>query len=100
MATLLSSTVFSTTNEWNELDLNATFENGEFQITIVGCNAEPHLYVNVFMPKSGDTYIYNDCICVGGFTSGEFVVLPKDYTAEQFKRTCDQWITDFISSMK
>lgn len=98
MATLLSSTVFSTTNEWNELELTATFGNGEFQITIVGCNSEPHLYVNVMIPKSGDTYIYNDRICVGGFTSGECVVLPKGYTAEQFKLTADQWITDFIQS--
>lgn len=97
MATLLSSTVFSTTNEWNELDLNATFENGEFQITIVGCNTEPYLYVNV-MKTTGDTYIYNSRICVGGYTSGECVTLPKGYTAEQFKLTADQWITDFIQS--
>ena len=98
MATLLSSTVISITNEWNEQDYTATFQNSEFQITIVGCNAEPHLYVNVFM--NGDTYMHNDRICVGGFTSGESVVLPKGYTAEQFKEICDQWITDFISSME
>lgn len=99
MATLLSSTVFSR-SFYDELELNATFENGEFQITIVGHNAEPYLYVNVFKPKSGDTYIYNSRICVGGYTSGECVALPKGYTAEQFKEACDQWITDFISSMK
>lgn len=98
MATLLSSTVISKTNEWNELELTATFENGDFQITIVGHNAEHYLYVNVVETETGDTYIYNSRLCVGGYTSGDSVTLPKGYTAEQFKRSSDQWITDFIQS--
>ena len=98
MATLLSSTVFSKPF-YDELELTATFENGDYQITIVGHNAEPHLYVNV-MKATGDTYIYNSRLCVGGYTSGDNVALPKGYTSEQFKRACDQLITDFISSMK
>ena len=98
MAILLSSTVLCTTNEWNELELTATFEDDEYQITIVGTNAEPHLYVNVNC--SGDTYIYNSRLCAGGYTSGDSVELPKGYTAEQFKQASDQWITDFIQSFE
>ena len=90
-------TVVPICNEWSELDLTATFQSSDYLITIVGVNSEPHLYVNVIETVSGDTYISNGRLCKEGHTSGECIVMCKDYTELQFKVVCDQWIMDFLN---
>ena len=93
---LISSSVISRKNQWSELDLTANFQSSNFQITISGCNSEPHCYVNVWCSDTADTYITHDRLCVNGQTYGKCIVMNKGYTKEQFKSICDQWITDFI----
>lgn len=94
--------VLGTSNDWGDLEFTATFQNSEFQITITGCNSEPHLYANVVLTATGDTFLSNGRLCEGGNFQYPHTCIKMDfdYCGTDFKSVCDRWITDFLNNEK